>query len=467
MEAGDLRRIELLRDLSDERLEEILRDGHDIRLEPGEYLFRQNEEPTHLFLLLEGELETTRKSAGEDLPFVHHKAGGFVGGVSLITGVRYGGSTRAITDSWVFLIEAVAFRRLFAEEPTVFERVSAVIGPLLASGGIQSIDRDREKLLALGTLAAGLAHELNNPAAAAQRAASELRAADARAQKALSQLADGGLGAEPMGRLCSLTAEALRAAETTEPLDALDRSDREAELADWLSHHGASDPYAAAAVLADAQLDEAWAERLLAVAANRPDDLLSWVASRLTAARIAYELEDATARIAGLVQAVREYSYLDQAPHQEVDVHDLLDSTLAMLAHRVSAGGVTVERDYDRSLPRIDARAAELNQVWTNLIDNAIDAAGEGGHVVVRTLRQGEFLVVEVEDDGPGIPDDVRSRIFDAFFTTKPPGKGTGLGLDIARRIAARHHGDIRVKPVESGTCFQVLLPIGETAPAA
>ena len=458
MEPGDLRRIGILADLPDERLEELFRNGRELRLAPGEFLFQVNEEATFLSLLLEGVLETTMPVAGDELPLLHHEAGGFLGAISLVTGELYRGSTRAATESWLFLLEPEAFRALLVAEPAIFKAVMDVFVPVISN--FTTLERDRDKLIALGSLSAGLAHELNNPAAAAQRAASELRAADAKAQGALSQLAAHGVGAEAMGELCALTGEALRSAEEALPLDPLDRSDRESELAAWLDGQGASEGFVDAAAIVDAGLDEAWVERLLTVAPGHPDEVLGWVVSRITAARIARELEDATSRISGLVQAVRQYSYLDQAPVQEVDVHDLLESTLAILEHKISERKTQILRDYDRSLPRIEAHAPELNQIWTNLIDNAVAAAGEGGQVTLRTLRQGDFLVVEVEDDGPGIPDDVGGRIFDAFFTTKPPGEGTGLGLDIAKRIAARHHGDLRLKPGPGGACFQVLLPL-------
>ena len=187
--------------------------------------------------------------------------------------------------------------------------------------------------------------------------------------------------------------------------------------------------------------------------------VVGWVASRLTAARIARELENSTERISQLVQSVRQYSYLDQAQRQEVDIHDQLESTLAILAHKVTEQGIEIVREYDRSLPQIEANAPELNQVWTNLIDNALAAAS--GRVTIRTCRSGDFISVEVEDDGAGVPPEIAERVFDAFFTTKEPGQGTGLGLDIARRIVVRHHGDLRLKPgADGGACFQVLLPL-------
>jgi signal transduction histidine kinase len=455
VEPGELRKITVLADLPDDQLQELARHGIERTFEVGEYVFRGSDQARFWWLLLEGELETTVDVAGDELPFLHHDAGGYLGAISLLTGERLRGSTRAATPARLFLVEPEAFRRLLVAEPAVFKAVMSVFVPILT--GVTAIERDRDRLLSLGTLAAGLAHELNNPAAAAQRAASELRSAERHAQGALSQLAQGGLDSDGMGELCTLTAEAVAASESAPPLDSLDRADREAELAAWLAERGAPAENGTAEVV-DAGLDEAWLERLLAVAPGEPGSVLAWVTSRLTAARIARELEDSTGRISQLVQSVRQYSHLDQTPRQEVDVHEGLESTLAILGHKIAERGIEIARDYDRSLPRIDAYAAELNQVWTNLIDNAIGAAEK--RVTIRTLRSGEFLAVEVTDDGSGVPDEIAERIFDAFFTTKEPGEGTGLGLDIARRIVARHHGDLRLKQVEQGACFQVLLPL-------
>ena len=456
LDPGELRRITILADLSDERLEELARRGTERTFEVGEYVFRGDEDATSWWLLLEGELETTVDVAGDELPFLHHDPGGYLGAISLLTGERLRGSTRAATRARMFLVEPEAFRQLLVDEPAVFKAVMSVFVPVIT--GVTTIERDRDRLLSLGTLAAGLAHELNNPAAAAQRAASGLRSAEREAQSALSQLAGSGLDSEEMGRLCTLTGEALGAGEKAVPLDGLERADREAELAAWLEARGVTDGGPSAAALVDAGLDETWAEGLLAVAPGEPDSVVGWVTSRLTAARIARELEDSTERISQLVQSVRQYSYLDQAQRQEVDIHGGLESTLAILAHKVVEGGIEIVREYDRSLPQIEANAPELNQVWTNLIDNALAAAS--GRVTIRTSRSGDFISVEVEDDGAGIPPEIAERVFDAFFTTKEPGQGTGLGLDIARRIVVRHHGDLRLKSVDRGACFQVLLPL-------
>jgi signal transduction histidine kinase len=456
LEPGELRRITVLADLSDEQLEELVRHGTERTYDIGEYVFRGSDEATFWWLLLEGELETTVDVGGDELPFLHHDPGGYLGAISLLTGERLRGSTRAATVARLFLVEPEAFRRLLVAEPEVFKAVMSVFVPVLT--GVTAIERDRDRLLSLGTLAAGLAHELNNPAAAAQRSASELRAAERDAQAALSRLAASGLDADGMSQLCTLTVEALGTAGAAVRLHGLKRADRVAELATWLETRGVGHDGASAAALVDAGLDETWVDGLLAVAPGEPDSVVGWVASRLTAARIARELEDSTERISQLVQSVRQYSYLDQAQRQEVDIHGGIESTLSILAHKVAQSAIEVVREYDRSLPRIEANAPELNQVWTNLIDNALAVANS--RVTIRTSRSGDFLSVEVEDDGPGVPPEIAERVFDAFFTTKEPGQGTGLGLDIARRIVVRHHGDLRLKPVDRGACFQVLLPL-------
>ena len=348
MDPGELRRIAILADLPDERLRELAQHGVEQTYRAGEYVFRGHEEAVHWWLLLEGELETTIDVAGDELPLLHHQAGGFLGAISILTGELLRGSTRAAVDSRLFLVEPDAFRRLLVTEPTVFKAVMDVFIPVITN--YTAMERDRDGLLSLGTLAAGLAHELNNPAAAAQRGGFQLEVADVAGRRALSGLAAHGVGADAIARLCQLTSEALGEADEEEPLAGLDRADRVATVTSWLAARGVENGVAAADALVDAGLDEAWVERLLAVAPDSQEELLAWVASRLTTGRITHELEDATARISQLVQSVRQYSYLDQAPRQEVDIHEGLESTLAILSHKVS------EQDRDR--PRVRRLAA-------------------------------------------------------------------------------------------------------------
>jgi signal transduction histidine kinase len=330
------------------------------------------------------------------------------------------------------------------------------------SGAIKSVERDREKLLAVGRLAAGLAHELNNPAAAATRDVAALRDFERMRQEAFAEAATGGAGAE---RLAALAALGLEAAERTGPeerLDPLARSDREDELADALERRGVPGALEIASALTDASLGDEWPDR---VAAARGEGGLvtglRFVAACAGTRVVLGELEEATTRIADLVAAVRSYSYMDQAPRQAVDIHDGLENTLVVVGHKLREKRIEIVRELDPDLPAIEAAGSELNQVWTNLIDNAADAVAPGGRITLRTARQGGRVLVEVGDDGPGVPPELQARVFDPFVTTKPVGRGTGLGLDIAQRIVLRHHGELRLRSEPGDTRFQVLLPVG------
>jgi signal transduction histidine kinase len=332
---------------------------------------------------------------------------------------------------------------------------------------VQAALREREKLIALGTLSAGLAHELNNPAAAARRSAGELERVFQVLHDAVDGFVSSGVERAQAEGLVVLQREALdRAVSPVAPTDdVLASADREEALVDALDAEGL-EGWRLAPPLAEAGLDAEWLDRLRETAGPALGVATEWIAASLSARGLAQELHESTARISEIVGAVKEYTHMDQAHIQSIDVHDGLEGTLTMLAHKLKKGAVTVERDYDRSLPRITAHGSQLNQVWTNLIDNAIDAVDGAGTVRISTRRSGDHVVVEVGDDGPGVPVELQNRVFEAFFTTKDVGKGTGLGLDVVHRIVSNHRGQVRVQSSPGDTRFEVRLPIDGPGPA-
>jgi signal transduction histidine kinase len=464
VKAEELRRIELLRNLSDERLAGLAEHGRETRLAIGEFLFHEGDTAEHFSLLLEGELETTKHVGADELVMTRHEPGGYLGAIALLTETPYRASTRAVAPSRLYLLEPEDFHRLVLEEPSVRKSVFGVFAPVMQ--GLQGLVGDREKLVALGRLAAGLAHELNNPAAAAARATRELgetiRARDA----ALLELASSGVEPAALERLLTLAQEAADETLPAPALDPLEQSDREGRLAAALEARGIDDPHWLAASLVATDLDEAWVDRLSeAVGPRHAAHALAWASGSLSLPSLLATLEESTSRMSQLVGAVKQYSYMDQASRQEVDVHEGIENTLTILAHKLKRGEVEIVRAYDPDLPRIDAYGSDLNQVWTNLLDNAIDAVDGRGRIQIRTGRSDERVVVEIADDGPGIPEEVQQRIFEPFFTTKPLGIGTGLGLDIAQRAVRRHHGELRVESRPGDTRFQVVLPLKAPEP--
>jgi signal transduction histidine kinase len=326
---------------------------------------------------------------------------------------------------------------------------------------LQELTGQRERLLALGSLSAGLTHELNNPAAAGVRAAAALRDRITDTRRRLGTIAAGPSRGAALEALVRLQEEAADRMPKAQPLSALEASDLEDAITGWLDSHGLGDGWQLAPAFVAAGLDVAWLERVAAtVDAAILAEALRWLHDTVETELLTNEIEDATTRISTLVGAAKQYSQLDRAPHQVVNVHDLLDSTLAMLAGKIPPG-IRVVRDYDRSLPAVPAYPAELNQVWTNLIDNAVSAMGEAGVLTVRTGLDRDQVIVDICDTGPGVPPEIRERIFEPFFTTKPVGQGTGLGLDITWRIVVnKHHGDIAVESVPGDTRFRVRLPV-------
>jgi signal transduction histidine kinase len=337
-------------------------------------------------------------------------------------------------------------------------------GLFFGSKNSQRLIGQRERLLALGSLSAGLTHELNNPAAAAVRATASLRERVAKMRHKLAIISSGPYPPEQLASLIEIqerTAERVAKAPSLSPLEA---SDREDELSDWLDDHGIQEGWRLAPTFVQAGLDVDWLEQ---VAASVDEGILpaavGWLNYTVETELLMDEIEDSTTRISRLVDAAKQYSQLDRAPYQNADVHELLDSTLLMLSGKIGPQ-IKVVKDYDRTVPKIPCYPAELNQVWTNLIDNAVGAmngAGGEGTLTVRTELLPDRVLVEFRDTGPGVPAEIRDRIFDPFFTTKPVGEGTGLGLDISWRIVVnKHHGSLHVESVPGDTRFQALLPL-------
>jgi signal transduction histidine kinase len=326
--------------------------------------------------------------------------------------------------------------------------------------GLEGFSQQREKLVSLGTMAAGLAHELNNPASAARRAAADLLTIANGFPSLACRLSKQPLSTAQSDAVAQILRDIASRPRPMVPLDPLTRSDREEAVVNWLEQHCIADAWKLAGTLVTAGLDRAWLE---GIAKQFPEeaigDVLGWMTGTLSLQELTQQIERGTSRIAELVNAVKSYSYEGRGPLQDVDIHEGLESTLTMLSHKLK--GVTLVREYDRSLPRIPAYGNELNQVWTNLIDNAIDAINGRGEVRIRTRREDHQVLVEIHDNGAGIPEGIRPHLFEPFFTTKGVGKGTGLGLIISYRIVSdRHRGEIEFESGPGHTAFVVRLPM-------
>ncbi len=444
--------------LTDEQLEWLYPYGIERRFEEGEYLFTEQDTVNSFYVVLEGKVRISLKGEGDAVAV--HPPGEFTGGLEILTGKSSRHRAQATLPSRILEIPADSFQKLTSERPEIGDVFVSTLARRIRQS--QAWLRQQEKMAALGKLSAGLAHELNNPAAAARRAAFDLREESLKAQK-LALAHDERFTPAQRERLGTLGSEVTEGSVAPILLDTLERSDREDELADWLEDHGLEDGFELAPTLVSAGLD---AERLNALAEG-PDGLhdealagaLEWLGATLNLATLAGEVGQSTGRISELIRAMKEYSHMDKTAMREVDVREGLESTLTILAHKLKKG-VAVKKEYAEGLPRICANGGELNQVWTNIVDNAVDAMRGYGNLKVKTSRDDGHVLVEIADDGPGIPREAKNRIFEPFFTTKGVGEGTGLGLDIVRRIVAGHGGEIRVDSAPGKTTFKVRLPI-------
>jgi signal transduction histidine kinase len=459
-----LRELFLFEKLSDEQLAWLAERGEVRSYPAGVTIYTAGEPATRLWVLLDGTLSMSVRAGGAEVEIVRTDyrgayAGAFFAYLDLPSARSYTSTLRAVTGCRFWELQATDFGWAMREW---FPMATHMLEGFAVQGtATQEMVSTRERLVALGTVTAGLTHELNNPATAAARAAAILHERLAGLWDELAALTHGDLAAGQLATLVDLVREALGRAELP-PLSPLQASDREDELGSWLEEHGVAGGWDLAPPLVAAGVD---AGRLEQVAASVPATLLPHavgvVAITSEAESLLDELAEAAGRITTLIGAAKQYTQMDRSPLQQVDVHDGLESTLTMLGHKLETG-IEVVRDYDRSLPKHPAYAGELNQVWTNLIDNAIDAMDGHGILTVRTGRDGDRVLVEIGDTGPGIPEPVAAHVFEPFYTTKPVGKGTGLGLDICWRIVVqRHSGDLRFTSAPGDTRFQVLLPTG------
>jgi signal transduction histidine kinase len=461
---ADLRPVDLFDDIGDDALADWAAVAQPRDAEPGELVLEAGAEPLGLLCLLEGTLQMFSRNGDRLEPAGDQSAPTWIGAVPTLTETPMGVRMLATTPARMALVPAPEFVRLALAQPLVHRRIMRQVRPLM--GRITAMEQNRERLAALGTMAAGLAHELNNPAAAARRSAAELANALDVIGATLREFVQAGIERENAAAIADLRDQALRGAAERSALSALDAADAEDATRDLLEGLGVPDAWRLAEPLALAGVDEDWLRRLQADAGSATAAALRSIAASLDAQHLVSELRESTERMSSLISAVKAYAYMDRGDLVEADIHEGLETTLAVLAHKLKHTQIEVERDYDRSLPHVTIYGSELNQVWTNLLDNAIDALGESGKITLRTRRDGECIVVDVADTGPGIAPEARARVFEPFFTTKDVGRGTGLGLGTARRIVEeRQGGSLAFDSDEHGTTFHVWLPTHPQTP--
>ncbi len=456
----ELAAVDLFEGLEDAALEELAAVSEVEEVKPGALLTEPGGDAPGLTLLLTGTASASVASGAHFEPVGDHVAPTWVGAINSLTGAPFGVRMEALTPMRLAKVRKDDFVEFALAHRVVFHRVMARVRPVTAQ--ITAREQNRERLASLGTMAAGLAHELNNPATAARRSAEQLADALDVIGSAVGVFVESGIERADAAALVGLKQRAMNDAATRPPLSALEASDAEDVLAGQLEQLGVEKVWEIVEPLARAGVDASFLDELRAHAGPATGPALNWIAASLTARELAAELAESTERMSGLVKAVKQYAYMDRGELNEIDVREGLDTTITILCHKLKHTEIDVVRNYDPGVPRVLGNGAELNQVWTNLIDNAIDALGQHGTITLTTRLDGSCLEVDVADNGPGIPPEITEHIFDPFFTTKEVGSGTGLGLDTARRIIVdRHHGSLQVTSTPGDTIFRARIPLG------
>jgi signal transduction histidine kinase len=452
-----LRRVPVFADLPDDQIAWFLSQSQELRLKAGDTYSRQNDPADAMFVLLEGEFQWRGELSGETIVLTV-KAGEVTGMLPFSRMKKFGLSGRVLTDGSILRFPASRFPELVQKMPELTQRLVGLMSDRIRE--VTRYEQQRDRLAALGKLSAGLAHELNNPASAAKRATSQLRDALKRIRDASHELGRRDLTAAHKSEIEKL--EASFSQVDGPPLDALAASSLEDQIDSLLRTHGQDDLWQLAADLARRNVKPEVLEHLFATLDSATARAaLVRISASVEIAGLLNEIESSTSRISDLVGAIKEYTYMDQAPVQNVDIVKSLETTLTILNHKLKRG-VNVQRDYQKIPLLVNSFGSELNQVWTNLIDNAIDAMGGKGELRIRTYRDDNCVVVEIADNGPGISPEVEPHIFEPFFTTKGVGEGTGLGLDTVQRIVKKHRGSIQVESEPGDTRFQVWLPLAD-----
>ncbi|MGA7078881.1 MAG: ATP-binding protein [Terriglobales bacterium] len=458
-ERSELLRVPAFEGLPEDQIDWFLSRSQELHYKAGDTYLRQGTPADSMFVILDGQLEIHGELSGEIVTF-SMKPGDVTGVLPFSRMTQFKVNGRALTDSRVLRFPAALFPDLVQKMPELAKRLVGLMSDRIRE--TTRIEQQRDRLAGLGKLSAGLAHELNNPASAAKRATSQLREVLKKIKSASLELGRRDLTSVQRAEIEKLETSFTQGNEP--PPDALTISDLEDEVDSLLRSHGQSDLWQLAADLARRNIrPEALESLFAALDAGTARAALVRIAASVEIAGLLNEIESSVGRISDLVGAIKEYTYMDQAPVQNVDIVKSLETTLTILNHKLKRG-VTVVRDYQRIPLMVNSFGSELNQVWTNIIDNAIDAMGGQGELRVRTYRENDCVVVEIGDNGPGISPEVKPHIFEPFFTTKGVGEGTGLGLDTVQRIVKKHRGNIHVTSQAGDTRFQIWLPLAEDA---
>ena len=456
---SELLKVPAFAELPEDQIEWFLGHSEEMRLRPGETYIQQGAPADAMFVLIEGQLHVRGELGGQTVVFTFEP--GDVGGRLPFSRMKqFTFSGRAAVESRVLRFPATQFHDLVHNMPELASRLVGLMSDRIRES--TRIEQQQDRLASLGKLSAGLAHELNNPASAATRATSQLRDTLKRIKESSHQLGAREVSPEQKSQIDKFEASLIQQSGG-QPLSSLAVSELEDEIDAILRSHGHTDQWQLAADLARRNVDPRSLDQLfLSMDGDTARAALLRIAASLEVASLLDQIESSTSRISDLVRAFKEYTFMDQSPVQNVDIVKSLENTLTILNYKLKHG-VTVERDYGTVPLLVNSFGSDLNQVWTNIIDNAIDAMGGKGKIRVRTYSEDHFVVVEIVDNGPGIPEDIQSRIFEPFFTTKKVGEGTGLGLDTVQRIVKKHQGNIQVDSKPGQTCFQIWLPLSQT----